>query len=130
MNLSAMTGTMGSLPDTKTARSTGGAAYSLTPNLRFNASYQGNYAPAEHAHSWNMGVTFRFATCAGVLLRPIVAASKTDATGARATSTSSSGSTTRGAASAGPKRRHAIDADEVYKNNCMRCHSGLPQYSQ
>jgi hypothetical protein len=129
MNLSAMTGTMGSLPDTNTARSTGGAAYSLTPNLRFNASYQGNYATAEHAHSWNMGVTFRFATSTGVLLRPIVAASKTDASGARVTSTSSSGSTTRNAASAGPKRRHAIDADEAYKNNCMRCHTGLPQYS-
>lgn len=62
MNLSAMGGTMGSLPDTTTARSTGGMDYSLTPNLRLNASYQGNYATAEHGHSWNMGVTYRFAT--------------------------------------------------------------------
>jgi hypothetical protein len=61
-NLTAMGGTMGSLPDTNTARSTGGADYSLTPNLRFNASYQGNYATGEKGHSWNMGVTYRFAT--------------------------------------------------------------------
>lgn len=62
MNLSAMSGTMGSLPDTNTARSTAGADYSLTPNLRFNAGYQGNYATGEHSHSWNMGLTYRFAT--------------------------------------------------------------------
>ena len=61
MNLSAMAGTMGSLPDANTARSTGGADYSLTPNLRFNACYQGNYAAGEDGHSWNMGVTYRFA---------------------------------------------------------------------
>ena len=54
---------------------------------------------------------------------------KTDAAGARVDSTSSSGSTTRAAASTSPKRRHAIDADEAYKNNCMRCHTELPQYS-
>ena len=62
MNLGAMSGTMGSLPDTTTARSTAGADYSLTPNLRFNTSYQGNYATAEHGHNWNVGVTYRFAT--------------------------------------------------------------------
>jgi hypothetical protein len=60
-NLGMMSGTMGSLPDTNTTRSTAGADYSLTPNLRFNAGYQGNYATAEHSHTWNMGVTYRFA---------------------------------------------------------------------
>lgn len=63
-NLSSMTGTMGSLPDTNTARSTFGADYSLTPNLRFNGAYQGNYATAEHSHTWNMGLTYRFAVAA------------------------------------------------------------------
>jgi hypothetical protein len=33
----------------------------LTPNLRINAGYQGNYATAEHGHTWNMGLTYRFA---------------------------------------------------------------------
>jgi hypothetical protein len=61
VDLSSMTGTMGSLPDTNTTRSTMGADYSLTPNLRLNAGYQGNYATAEHSHAWNMGLTYRFA---------------------------------------------------------------------
>jgi hypothetical protein len=60
-NLSMMTGTMGSLPDTNTTRSTAGADYSLTPNIRLNAAYQGSYATAEHSHTWNMGLTYRFA---------------------------------------------------------------------
>jgi cytochrome c5 len=64
-----------------------------------------------------------------VLLLQVVAASKTDAADARVDSTSSSGSKTRAAASTSPKRRHAIDADKAYKNNCMRCHTELPQYS-
>jgi hypothetical protein len=60
-DLSSVTGTMGSLPDTNTTRSTIGADYSVTPNLRFNAAYQGNYATAEDSHTWNMGLTYRFA---------------------------------------------------------------------
>jgi hypothetical protein len=60
-SVSMMTGTMGSLPDTNTTRSTVGADYLLTPNLRFNTAYQGNFATAEHSHTWNMGLTYRFA---------------------------------------------------------------------
>src|SRR5216683_2033284 len=30
---------------------------------------------------------------------------------------------------ADPKSTHAIDPDDAYKNNCMRCHAALPQYS-
>ena len=59
--MAAMAGTMGSLPDTNTARSTAGIDYSLTPNLRFNSAYQGNFATEEHSHAWNIGFTYRFA---------------------------------------------------------------------
>ena len=58
---STMSGTMGSLPDTNTKRSTAGMTYYLNPNLRLNAAYQGNYATSENSHTWNMGLTYRFA---------------------------------------------------------------------
>lgn len=58
---SMMSGAMGSLPDTNTKRSTAGMTYSLNPNLRLNAAYQGNYAVSENSHTWNMGLTYRFA---------------------------------------------------------------------
>ena len=33
-------------------------------------------------------------------------------------------------AAASPPRVHrAIDSDDAYKNNCMRCHTALPAYS-
>jgi hypothetical protein len=64
-----------------------------------------------------------------VFLRPVVAASKTDANASSTAAASSSPSATGGTASTTPKKHHTIDADDAYKNNCMRCHTGLPQYS-
>jgi hypothetical protein len=33
------------------------------------------------------------------------------------------------AAAADSKTHRTVDQDDAYKNNCMRCHSALPQYS-
>jgi hypothetical protein len=33
------------------------------------------------------------------------------------------------AAAADSKTHQTVDPDDAYKNNCMRCHSALPQYS-
>jgi hypothetical protein len=52
---------MGGLPDMNTKRSTGGVNYYLTPSIRLNAAYGGNYAPGENSHTWNAGLTYRFA---------------------------------------------------------------------
>jgi hypothetical protein len=35
----------------------------------------------------------------------------------------------RVATAANPETHHAVDPDDAYKNNCMRCHTALPQYS-
>lgn len=64
-----------------------------------------------------------------VLLRPVVAASKKEATNSGTSAATGSPSATGGTASTAPKKHHTIDADDAYKNNCMRCHTGLPQYS-
>jgi hypothetical protein len=34
-----------------------------------------------------------------------------------------------GLAAANSKSHRTIDPDDAYKNNCMRCHTALPQYS-
>ena len=62
-------------------------------------------------------------------LQPVLAASNASPKTEGASSASSTGATTHNASSTGSKHHRAIDADEAYKNNCMRCHTGLPQYS-
>ena len=63
------------------------------------------------------------------MLRPVVAAGNNDAANGAATASSNGASTTHNPAATSPKHKHrTIDADDAYKNNCMRCHTGLPQY--
>ena len=62
-------------------------------------------------------------------LQPVSAASNAVAKTESGSSAGSTGATTHNASSTGYKHHRAIDADEAYKNNCMRCHTGLPQYS-
>ena len=52
---------MGGLPDTGTKRSTIGLNYYLSHGFRFNTAYGGNYATGENSHTWNVGLTYRFA---------------------------------------------------------------------
>jgi hypothetical protein len=52
---------MSSLPDVNTKRSTLGLNYYLSHGVRLNAGYGGNYAVGEHTHTWNVGLTYRFA---------------------------------------------------------------------
>ena len=58
--LNVMNG-MGDLPDMNTKRSTAGLNYYLSHGIRLNAAYGGNYAPGENSHTWNVGLTYRFA---------------------------------------------------------------------
>ena len=69
------------------------------------------------------------AASAVFMLRPVFAASKPDATSGSTPASGASASSTRTASSTSSKKHHAIDPDDAYKNNCMRCHTGLPQYN-
>jgi hypothetical protein len=53
------------LPDVQTNRSTIGLNYYLQHGVRLNAAYDGNYALRENSHTWNVGLTYRFATLKG-----------------------------------------------------------------
>jgi len=52
---------IGDLPDINTKRSTVGLNYYLNHGVRLNAGYGGNFALGEHTHTWNVGLTYRFA---------------------------------------------------------------------
>ena len=70
-----------------------------------------------------------FAGFTVAFLQPVSAASNAGPKTEGGSSASSTGATTHNASATGSKHRRTIDADEAYKNNCMRCHTGLPQYS-
>lgn len=70
---------------------------------------------------------FMFAFCV-VLLRSAAAASKTPPASYTPAASPTPGASTTAAAT-GTNRHRVIDADNAYKNNCMRCHTALPQYS-
>jgi hypothetical protein len=52
---------MGSLPDQNTERPTVGLNYYMRHDIRLNGAYGGNYATGENSHTWNVGLTYRFA---------------------------------------------------------------------
>src|SRR6266700_505617 len=43
---------------------------------------------------------------------------------------SANGAASTTSATTRSNRHRVIDPDDAYKNNCMRCHTALPQYSQ
>ncbi len=66
-----------------------------------------------------------FAFC--VVLRSTAATSEPPAASSTPAASPPPGASTT--ATTGTNHHRVIDADNAYKNNCMRCHTALPQYS-